>query len=200
MVVDRVPRWGIDRPPRIGVWGLWLAPRSPRSGSCVQLVGPRVGSAAECHTSIGIEPLVLELSTGVSFRSHCVAFRGLAGETLAFCVLIAGLVALSWIDLRTKRLPREITYTTLAIGVPLLVRGRARGATSRGASGRWCSVQPSRWRSWGSSTWPAEGGMGDGDVRLVAAARCLPRLARLRYVPGRAVPRVPHRGDRRRRR
>jgi len=38
----------------------------------------------------------------------------------AYCVLAAGLVVLSVIDARTHRLPREITYTTLAIGVPLL--------------------------------------------------------------------------------
>jgi hypothetical protein len=42
-------------------------------------------------------------------------------ETVAFCVLAAGLLALSWIDLRIKRLPREISYTTLALGAPLLV-------------------------------------------------------------------------------
>ena len=38
----------------------------------------------------------------------------------AYCVLADGLVVLSVIDARTHRLPREITYTTLAIGVPLL--------------------------------------------------------------------------------
>ena len=39
----------------------------------------------------------------------------------AYCVLAAGLVVLSVIDARTHRLPREVTYTTLAIGAPLLV-------------------------------------------------------------------------------
>ena len=34
---------------------------------------------------------------------------------------MAGLVALSWIDLHTRRLPREIIYGTAAVGVPLLV-------------------------------------------------------------------------------
>ena len=41
-------------------------------------------------------------------------------ETVAFCVLAAGLLGLSWIDLRIKRLPREISYTTLALGAPLI--------------------------------------------------------------------------------
>lgn len=39
----------------------------------------------------------------------------------AYCVLTAGLVVLSVIDVQTHRLPREVTYTTLAIGAPLLV-------------------------------------------------------------------------------
>jgi leader peptidase (prepilin peptidase)/N-methyltransferase len=38
----------------------------------------------------------------------------------AHCVFVAGLVAQTAIDLRTKRLPREITYTTIAVGAPLL--------------------------------------------------------------------------------
>jgi leader peptidase (prepilin peptidase)/N-methyltransferase len=33
---------------------------------------------------------------------------------------MAGLVALSWIDLHTRRLPREIIYWTALLGVPLL--------------------------------------------------------------------------------
>ena len=40
----------------------------------------------------------------------------LSWELAAFCVLSAGLVALSVIDLKTQRLPREITYVTMAIG------------------------------------------------------------------------------------
>ncbi len=39
----------------------------------------------------------------------------------AFCVLCTGLVVLTAIDLHTRRLPREISYSTLAIGAPLLV-------------------------------------------------------------------------------
>jgi leader peptidase (prepilin peptidase) / N-methyltransferase len=46
---------------------------------------------------------------------------GATWETAAFCVLSAGLVVQSWIDLRTRRLPRQITYVTLALGAPLLV-------------------------------------------------------------------------------
>lgn len=39
----------------------------------------------------------------------------------AMCVLCTGLVVLTAIDLHTRRLPREISYSTLAIGAPLLV-------------------------------------------------------------------------------
>ena len=52
----------------------------------------------------------------------------------AYCVLVAGLVGLSWIDLRTKRLPREIIYVTARIGVPLLWSPRS-WSTSRSGSG-----------------------------------------------------------------
>ncbi|HNJ96574.1 MAG TPA: A24 family peptidase [Ilumatobacteraceae bacterium] len=78
---------------------------------------------------------------------------------------MAGLVALTWIDLRTKRLPREITYTTAAIMVPLLCVAAL--------------VQHEPRRIWMMALGAAvalalmgliyavsRGGMGDGDVRL----------------------------------
>ena len=38
----------------------------------------------------------------------------------AFCVLMSGLLILTFIDLRTHRLPREVTYIVMAIGAVLL--------------------------------------------------------------------------------
>lgn len=118
VVVDRVPRGASVVQPgsacgncglRLGVRDLvpvfsWLALR---------------GRCRKCHTSIGIEPLVLELSTSFLFGLTAWHF-GLSWRTPAYCVLMAGLVALSWIDLRTKRLPRVIIYWTALLGVPLL--------------------------------------------------------------------------------
>jgi leader peptidase (prepilin peptidase)/N-methyltransferase len=55
---------------------------------------------------------LLCLTMAVEFESIVTA--------AAFCVLCAGLVVLSAIDLHTHRLPREVSYSTLALGAPLL--------------------------------------------------------------------------------
>jgi leader peptidase (prepilin peptidase) / N-methyltransferase len=163
VVVDRVPRGASVVQPgsacgncglRLGVRDLipvfsWLALR---------------GRCRQCHTSIGIEPLVLELSTSFLFGLTAWHF-GLSWRTPAYCVLMAGLVALSWIDLKTKRLPREIIYVTALIGVPLLCVAAL--------------VEHEPKRIWmmlfGAAIsltvmafiyWISRGGMGDGDVRL----------------------------------
>jgi len=163
VVVDRVPRGASIVQPgsacgncglRLGVRDLipvfsWLALR---------------GKCRQCHTSIGVEPLVLELSTSLLFGITAWHF-GLSWRTPAFCALVVGLVGLSWIDLRTKRLPREIIYATASVGVPLLVVAAL--------------VEHQPKRIWmlllGAAINLAimaaiyvlsRGGMGDGDVRL----------------------------------
>jgi leader peptidase (prepilin peptidase)/N-methyltransferase len=163
VVVDRVPRGASIVQPgsacgncglRLGVRDLipvfsWLALR---------------GKCRQCHTSIGVEPLVLELSTSLLFGITAWHF-GLSWRTPAFCALVVGLVGLSWIDLRTKRLPREIIYATASVGVPLLVVAAL--------------VEHQPKRIWmlllgaainlaimASIYVLSRGGMGDGDVRL----------------------------------
>jgi leader peptidase (prepilin peptidase) / N-methyltransferase len=163
VVVDRVPRGASIVQPgsacgncglRLGVRDLipvfsWLALR---------------GKCRQCHTSIGVEPLVLELSTSLLFGITAWHF-GLSWRTPAFCALVVGLVGLSWIDLRTKRLPREIIYVTASVGVPLLVVAAL--------------VEHQPKRIWmlalgaainlaimGAIYLLSRGGMGDGDVRL----------------------------------
>jgi len=163
VVVDRVPRGASIVQPgsacgncglRLGVRDLipvfsWLALR---------------GKCRQCHTSIGVEPLVLELSTSLLFGITAWHF-GLSWRTPAFCALVVGLVGLSWIDLRTKRLPREIIYVTASVGVPLLVVAAL--------------VEHQPKRIWmlllgaainlaimGTIYVLSRGGMGDGDVRL----------------------------------
>jgi leader peptidase (prepilin peptidase) / N-methyltransferase len=163
VVVDRVPRGASVVHPgsacgncglRLGVRDLipvfsWLALR---------------GKCRQCHTSIGIEPLVLELSTSFLFGLTAWHF-GLSWMSPAYCVLMAGLVALSWIDLKTKRLPRGIIYVTAMLGVPLLCVAAL--------------VEHEPKRIWmmllGAAIslavmaliyWTSRGGMGDGDVRL----------------------------------
>ncbi|HEY7625992.1 MAG TPA: prepilin peptidase, partial [Ilumatobacteraceae bacterium] len=118
VVVDRVPRGASIVAPgsecgncglRLGFLDLvpvfsWLALR---------------GRCRRCRMSIGIEPLLLELLTGLVFGLLAWKF-GLDWALPAYCVLAVGLIGLSIIDLHTKRLPRQIIYVTAAIGVPLL--------------------------------------------------------------------------------
>jgi leader peptidase (prepilin peptidase) / N-methyltransferase len=114
--------------------------------------------------NIGKEPLILELLTSLVFGLFAWKF-GLDWALPAFCVLGAGLIGLSWIDLKTKRLPRQITYVTAAIGIPLLcVAALARHEPRRiwmmllgaGIALAFMAVV----------FVASHGGMGDGDVRL----------------------------------
>ena len=114
--------------------------------------------------NIGKEPLILELLTSLVFGLFAWKF-GLDWALPAFCVLGAGLIGLSWIDLKTKRLPRQIIYVTAAIGIPLLCLAAL--------------VRHEPRRMWmmllgagiavafmGLVYVASKGGMGDGDVRL----------------------------------
>jgi len=118
VVVDRVPRGASIVKPgsacgscglRLGVVDLvpvfsWLALR---------------GRCRKCRTSIGIEPLVLEVSCALLFALMAVHF-GQEWHVIPFCLWAAGLLALAWIDLHTQRLPREIIHVTGAVVAPLL--------------------------------------------------------------------------------
>ncbi|HSB85023.1 MAG TPA: prepilin peptidase [Ilumatobacteraceae bacterium] len=163
VVVDRVPRGASIVSPgsecgncglRLGFLDLvpvfsWLALR---------------GRCRRCRMSIGIEPLLLELLTALTFGLLAWKF-GLDWALPAYCALAVGLIGLSAIDLRTKRLPRKIIYVTAAIGIPLLcVAALVRHEPRR----MWTMLL-------GAAIALAfmllvyvfsRGGMGDGDVRL----------------------------------
>jgi leader peptidase (prepilin peptidase)/N-methyltransferase len=163
VVVDRVPR------------GASIVQPGSACGNCGLRLGPRDlvpvfswlflrGRCRKCHTSIGIEPLVLELSTSFLFGLTAWHF-GLSWRSPAYCVLMAGLVALSWIDLRTRRLPREIIYWTAGLGVPLLC---VAALVEHEPKRMWMMLLGA-----GISLaimaviyFASRGGMGDGDVRL----------------------------------
>ncbi len=90
---------------------------------------------------------------------------GFSVRTVAFCVLMAGLVALSWIDLHTQRLPRGIIYWTALIGVPLLcVAAIVEGEPKR----IWMMLLGAgiSLAIMGFIYLVSRGGLGDGDVRL----------------------------------
>jgi leader peptidase (prepilin peptidase)/N-methyltransferase len=122
------------------------------------------GRCRHCGTPIGIEPVVMELTTVAVFVAMGLHF-GWDPALPAFCVLGAALVALSWIDLHTHRLPREISYTGFLLGAPLLaVAALARDETWRipqmlaGAVLALVLL--------GAVYLGSRGGFGDGDVRL----------------------------------
>ena len=163
VVVDRVPR------------GASIVSPGSACGNCGLRLGFRDlipvfswlalrGRCRRCHTSIGIEPLILELVTSVLFGLFAWKF-GLDWALPAFCVLAVGLVGLSWIDLRTKRLPRQIIYVTAAVGVPLLcVAALVRHEPRR----MWMMLLGAgiALAFMGIVYIASRGGMGDGDVRL----------------------------------
>lgn len=105
----------------------------------------------------GVTTVALFAGFGVHF--------GASVELIAFWVLAVALVALTWIDLREQRLPREITYTALVIGAPLL----AVAAVVDGAPERiWMMVLGAGIAVGMMSVVyvVSNGGMGDGDVRF----------------------------------
>jgi leader peptidase (prepilin peptidase)/N-methyltransferase len=168
-----------------------VAPGS-RCGACGLRLGPLDlvpvfswlflrGKCRRCRTNIGIEPLVLELGTASLFVAMTLKFED-SVETIAFCVLAAGLLALSWIDLRIKRLPREISYTTLAIGAPLLVVAALINDEPRRI---WTMVLGAVLATifmWAVHVL-SRGGMGDGDVRLTPLLGTYLGWLGLPYVP-----------------
>ena len=161
-----------------------------------------VGSPCEANVAVVVRTSAtkhcyLELANAVcSFGLFAWKF-GLDWALPAFCVLGAGLVGLSVIDLHTKRLPREIIYITAAIGVPLLclaalVRHEPRRMWMMllGAAIALAFMGPVYVAS--------RGGMGDGDVRLSPLLGAYLGWLNPGIVAGRAVPRVLRRRGRRR--
>lgn len=163
VVVDRVPR------------GASIVQPGSACGSCGARLGvldliPVVswvvlrGRCRRCGERIGVEPLIVEVTTAAAFALVTWLF-GARVETIGYCVLMAGLVSLSWIDLHTKRLPREISYTTAAIGLPVL-------ALAAALDDEWRRI-PAMAIGAGISFGlmfviylGSRGGLGDGDVRL----------------------------------
>jgi leader peptidase (prepilin peptidase)/N-methyltransferase len=180
VVVDRVPRGASINHPgsACGNCGLRLTPRD-----LVPVVSWLVlrGRCRRCRTSIGAEALALEVVTAGLFLA--IAFRfGQHWQTVAYCVLAGGLVGLSTIDLHTKRLPREITYVTFAVGAPFLVLAAlvdhrphrlvtALAGAAIALAFMWLLYLVSR------------GGMGDGDVRLSPLLGAFLGWLGLPYVP-----------------
>ncbi len=164
VVVDRVPNGEsvVAPPSRCGSCGLRLGPLD-----LVPVLSWVVlrGRCRQCRTPIGVEPIVVELTTAALFVLMAIRFDDTRAAIPAYCILMAVLVAQTWIDLHTQRLPREITYTGLILGVisltvaaiiidePERIWMMALGAVI---------ALVAMWLIYVLS----KGGMGDGDVRL----------------------------------
>ncbi len=122
------------------------------------------GRCRRCGVHITMAPLLTEMVTAVLFGAMAARFD-LNLETAAFVVLAGALVPLSIIDLRTRRLPREIIYVAAAVGAPLLVVA----ALVAGEPERiwWAAVGAGSGLGFFLALYFGwRGGMGDGDVRL----------------------------------
>ncbi len=164
VVVDRVPQGGsVNAPPsRCGSCGLRLGPLD--LVPVLSWLALR-GKCRQCRAPIGIDPIVIELTNVALFVLMAIRFGDMRAAIPAYCILMAVLVAQTWIDLKTQRLPREITYTGIILGsVALAIAAivideperiwmMALGAAIALAA-MWLIYTVSR------------GGMGDGDVRL----------------------------------
>jgi leader peptidase (prepilin peptidase) / N-methyltransferase len=164
VVVDRVPRGEsvVAPPSRCGSCGLRLGPLDlvpVLSWAALR------GRCRQCGAKIGIEPIVLELTTATLFVLMAIRFDDMRAAIPAYCILSATLVAQSWIDLRTQRLPREITYTGMVLGgIALVIAAIVLDEPERiwmAALGAAIALV-TMWLIYKLS----RGGMGDGDVRL----------------------------------
>ena len=119
VVIDRVPR------------GASIVQPGSACGSCGLELGPLdlvpvlswlalQGKCRKCRQPIGIEPIIVEIVTATLFVLMAIHFER-SVLVVAFCVFAAGLTGLTVIDLKTQRLPREVSYTVMALGAPLLV-------------------------------------------------------------------------------
>lgn len=146
-----------------------------RCDTCARPLGPRDlvpvaawlvrrGRCRACGARIGRTPLLVELSTSCA----CVAVVrrfGVGFEGVAVGIAACALIAQSAIDLRTHRLPREISYTAFVGVVSVLgVAAAHRSTPSRlalalaGSAAITAALAVVRTSS--------RGAMGDGDVRL----------------------------------
>jgi len=132
------------------------------------LVGLIVGSFLTSVIDRGVKAsesvLVIRCITATLFAVMAIHFDG--GITVAaFCVLMSGLLVLTLIDLRTHRLPREVTYVVMGIGAVLLSVAAIVDDQPRriymAALGAVISVSVMS-----ALYLLSRGGLGDGDVRM----------------------------------
>ncbi len=124
------------------------------------------GRCRGCGAAIGWEAPAAELATAAGFGA-VGARLGWTAVLPAFLVLVAGLVALSLIDLRTQQLPRRIIWVTGGLGLLAMVVAAIVDQ----------NLVPLAWAAFGAATafaafavihFVRPDAMGFGDVRLAA--------------------------------
>lgn len=121
------------------------------------LVGPWCSCRRRCRAMTGGLCVLLFVVMSVRFDDVITV--------LAHWVLVVGLVAATTVDIRVHRLPREISYATLAVGAPLLVLA----AHIAGEDHRIITAllgAASALAIMGLFHFVSRGGLGDGDVRF----------------------------------
>ncbi len=83
------------------------------------IVGAILTSVIDRSVKASESVFLIRCITAVLFAVMAIHFDGGITEA-AFCVLMSGLLVLTFIDLRTHRLPREVTYIVMGIGAALL--------------------------------------------------------------------------------
>lgn len=124
------------------------------------------GCCRNCGDAIGLRYPLIELLTAAMFAAMAVRFRG-GPETIAYCVLAAGCVALAVIDLDTRTLPTRVIHVVALLGAAALgFASLAGGDTGRlvGAGAGAAGVGGALAVVW----FAAPGGLGFGDVRFGA--------------------------------
>ncbi|MFA5775898.1 MAG: A24 family peptidase [Ilumatobacteraceae bacterium] len=101
------------------------------AGTCAVLIAPSLGKRV---TGVGVISLgesksrrlfCLELAAATIL--YCAAFVSISTAIEGWYVVVAGwilslgLLTASWIDVRTHRLPRNLSYLTFSAGVPILI-------------------------------------------------------------------------------
>jgi leader peptidase (prepilin peptidase) / N-methyltransferase len=164
VVVDRVPRGeSVNAPPsRCGSCGLRLGPLD--LVPVVSWLALR-GRCRRCRAPIGIDPLVIELANAALYVLMAIRFDDTRAAIPAYCILMSVLLAQTWIDLQTQRLPREITYAGIVLGaialaVAAIVIDEPERIWMMGLGA--VIALAAMWLVYALS----RGGMGDGDVRL----------------------------------
>ncbi len=103
---------------------LWPPSRCPKCGhqlgltENVPILGWLMlrGRCRHCHTKISARYPLIETLTAIAFLFTYSQF-GFTTQTLGYCLLLACLIALSWIDLDTMTLPNSLTSSGLVLGL-----------------------------------------------------------------------------------